>query len=157
MSLQLNLGQGGSEEGESGDTSPVTRSQIFLGLLIFLALNGHQLIISAIFQSFELIPIGKLSLMPAALNEIAGLSGSVFLIALKISAPVIVTLFIVDILTGVMGRTIPQSNPYLSFIPLRLGAGLLILALSFPVFGTIMDKLILETDSKLIEVLKNLK
>jgi flagellar biosynthetic protein FliR len=128
-----------------------------LGLLVFLALNGHHLIISAVFQSFELIPIGRLSLTPAALNGIAGLSGSVFLIALKISAPVIITLFIVDILTGVMGRTIPNSNLYQSFMPLRLGAGLLILALSFPVFGTIMDKLILETDSKLIEVLKNLK
>jgi flagellar biosynthetic protein FliR len=157
LGLQLNLGQGGSEEGESEDASPVTRLQVFLGLLIFLALNGHQLIISAIFQSFELVPVGKLSLTPVALNGIAGLSGSVFLIALKISAPVIITLFIVDILTGVLGRTIPQSNLYQSFMTLRLGAGLLILALSFPVFGTIMDKLLLETDSKLIEVLKNLK
>jgi flagellar biosynthetic protein FliR len=153
LGLQLNLDTDNQEEG----TSPIARFQVFLGLLIFLSLNGHHLLISSIFQSFELIPIGELKLSSLGLEHIWQFSGSVFLIALKISAPVIITLFILDLLLGILSRTTPQSNLYSNFMPLRLGTGLLILALSFPVFKTIIEKLLLNTNSEVTEVLKNLK
>jgi flagellar biosynthetic protein FliR len=153
LGLQLNLDADNQEEG----SSPIARLQVFLGLLIFLGLNGHHLLISAIFQSFELIPVGELKLASLALEHVWQFSGSVFLIALKISAPVIVTLFILDLLLGILSRTTPQSNLYSNFIPLRLGAGLLILALSFPVFKTIIEKLLLNTNSQVTQVLKSLK
>jgi len=153
LGLQLNLDADNQEEG----TSPIARFQVFLGLLIFLGLNGHHLLISAIFQSFELIPVGELKLASLALEHVWRFSGSVFLIALKISAPVIITLFILDLLLGILSRTTPQSNLYSNFMPLRLGTGLLILALSFPVFKTIIEKLLLNTNSEVTEVFKNLK
>jgi flagellar biosynthetic protein FliR len=153
LGLQLNLDADNQEEG----SSPIARLQVFLGLLIFLGLNGHHLLISAIFQSFELIPVGELKSASLALEHVWQFSGSVFLIALKISAPVIVTLFILDLLLGILSRTTPQSNLYSNFIPLRLGAGLLILALSFPVFKTIIEKLLLNTNSQVTQVLKSLK
>jgi len=153
LGLQLNLDADNQEEG----TSPIARFQVFLGLLIFLGLNGHHLLISSIFQSFELIPVGELKLSSLALEQVWQFSGSVFLIALKISAPVIITLFILDLLLGILSRTTPQSNLYSNFMPLRLGTGLLILALSFPVFKTIIEKLLLNTNSEVTEVFKNLK
>lgn len=153
LGLQLNLEAGNEEEG----SSPISKFQVFLGLLIFLGLNGHHLLISAIFQSFELIPVGEMKLSALALGHIWQFAGSVFLIALKIAAPVIVTLFILDLLLEILSRTTPQSNLYSNLMPLRLGTGLLILALSFPVFRTIIEKLLLNTNSKAIEVLKALK
>lgn len=153
MGLQLNLETDNQEEG----TSPIARFQVFLGLLIFLGLNGHHLLISAIFQSFELIPVGELKLASLALEQVWQFSSSVFIIALKISAPVIITLFILDLLLGILSRTAPQSNLYSNFMPLRLGTGLLILALSFPVFRTIIEKLLLNTNSEVAQVLKSLK
>jgi len=153
LGLQLNLETDNQEEG----SSPISRLQVFLGLLIFLGLNGHHLLLSAIFQSFELIPVRELRLSTLALEQIWQFSGSVFLIALKISAPVIITLFILDLLLGILSRTTPQSNLYSNFMPLRLGTGLLVLALSFPVFRTIIEKLLLNTNSEVTEVLKNLK
>lgn len=153
LGLQLNLESGDPEEG----MSPVSRLQVFLGLLIFLGLNGHHLLISSVFQSFELIPIGELKVSSFALERIIQLSGAVFVIALRIAAPVIVTLFIVDLLLGILGRTTPHSDLYSNFMPARLGAGLVILALSFPVFGAIMEKLLLNTNLKITEVLRSFK
>ncbi|HVP37373.1 MAG TPA: flagellar biosynthetic protein FliR, partial [Terriglobales bacterium] len=153
MGLQLNLDSDSQEEG----SSPIARFQVFLGLLIFLGLNGHHLLISSIFQCFELVPVGELKLSSLALKHLWQFSGSVFLIAFKVSVPVIVTLFILDLLLGIISRTTPQSNLYSNFIPLRLGAGLLILALSFPVFKTIIEKLLLNTNSEVAQVLKTLK
>ncbi len=153
LGLQLNLESGDEEEG----MSPISRLQVFLGLLIFVSLNGHHLLISSVFQSFELVPIGELNLSAIAFDKIIHFSSVIFIIALKIAAPVIVTLFILDLLIGIIGRTIPQTGFYSNFAPLRLGAGLLILALSFPVFGTIMEKLLLNSNVRITEILRSLK
>src|SRR5205085_9151791 len=63
--------------------------QTVLGTLVFLAINGHHMFIEAIYRSFELAPLGHLSANTKAMASLTLLAQQVFLIAIKLSGPMI--------------------------------------------------------------------
>ena len=68
-----------------------------IGLLVFLAMNGHHFLIQAIYRSYELAPV--MSLGPGAsaglLKFLTHIFSGMFVVALKIALPVMATVFLV--------------------------------------------------------------
>lgn len=134
---------------EGGQTTALSTLFELVAVLMFFSLNGHLLLIQALATSYQLFP---LSLEPArpALSEppaaaelarpavvtcLAGVvsgAGTIFAIALRISAPVVVGLLLSDLLLGIISRTIPQMNVFVISLPLQLALGLLVLFFSLP-------------------------
>jgi flagellar biosynthetic protein FliR len=74
------------------------------------------------------------------LDHILAFAGAVFIIGVKIAAPVLVTLFITDVCLGIVARTMPQMNMFIVGFQVKIGAGLLMLALSLPFFQYMFSK-----------------
>ena len=99
-------------------------------ILIFLLINGHHMIIRALFYSFSVIPIGQLTFTSDVIHELGLLMGEMFAIALRISAPIIAAVFIADVVLGVLSKTIPEMNVFMLGMPIKVFLGLFIITIT---------------------------
>ena len=111
-----------------------------LGMLILLSLNGHHLIISAFVDSYRSVGPGMVVLDGSVGEAIVKYSQDVFVIALKIAAPVLVALLLTDIAMGTISRAIPTLNVFFVGAPLKIAVGLVLVAVSLPLFGYVLER-----------------
>ena len=110
-------------------------------ILIFLLINGHHMIIRALFYSFEVIPLGQLTFSSDVISELGGLMAEMFSIALKISAPIIAAIFIADVVLGVLSKTIPEMNVFMLGMPIKVFLGFLIITVTISNAETLAEGL----------------
>lgn len=70
----------------------------------------------------------------------ARLSADIFIIGVKVGAPVLIAILVTEFALGVIARTVPQMNVWLVGFPLKIGIGLLTLALALPYIIFVFEK-----------------
>jgi flagellar biosynthetic protein FliR len=98
-----------------------------LGMVVFLAADGHHLLLIAFAKSYGVIPS-----FGAIQASFVSLLGTVLLISLQIAAPVMAVGFIVDAALALMVRAVPQMNVMHVGMPAKVGVGLAAVALGLP-------------------------
>ncbi len=114
--------------------------QTILATLIFLSINAHHLFIAAIADSFALVPPMHFTLTQQMMNGIITMSRDMFILAIKIGAPVMVALLITNVALAVVSKTMPQMNIMIVSFPLTIAGGLLIMILSIPLFAYMIQR-----------------
>lgn len=104
---------------------------MLVAIAMLLLFNGHHLVIRGVLDSFDVLPPMTLTLRPELLHVLRGLLASSYVLALKAAVPAVVILFLVTLMMGFLGRTVPQINILVVGFPLRIGVGLVALAASF--------------------------
>ena len=105
--------------------------QYILASLIFIVIGGPLFLLEALGDSLWLIVPGTLQFNPEIGQQVAVLFGEVFIIGIKVSAPVYwLTLLMLGVIEGLIARTVPQMNILLVGFPIRIGIGLMVLAWS---------------------------
>jgi len=99
-------------------------------ILVFLLVNGHHMIIRALFYSFEALPIEKMTFSASVIPELTSLLADMFGIALQIAAPVICAIFIVDVVLGILSKTMPEMNVFMLGMPIKIIIGLFIMIIT---------------------------
>jgi flagellar biosynthetic protein FliR len=102
-------------------------------VVVFLMLNGHHIIISALINSFELVPVGVFMMQKILMVKLLDLAGGLFLLAIKIGAPVIAALFFVSVGFGLVSKFAPQMNVMIVAFPLKIVAGLFLFGLTLEI------------------------
>ncbi len=102
-------------------------------VVVFLLLNGHHIVFMAVIDSFKLVPIGFFTMHDALLIKILELAGKLFILAVKIGAPVIASLAFVSVGFGMMAKFSPQMNVMIVAFPLKIIAGLLLFGLTIQI------------------------
>ncbi|WP_252178621.1 flagellar biosynthetic protein FliR [Endozoicomonas sp. 4G] len=130
LSLQMGLGMAVMFDPMNGAQIPVI-SQVFqlLSFLMFLAVDGHLVVISIVVESFNTLPIAPFHISQLAIGQLPALGGWMFASALLMVLPAIVALLIVMFTFGVMNRSAPQFNIFSLGFPLTMLAGIFILML----------------------------
>jgi len=124
----------------SGQVSILGRIWFIVATLTFLVINGHHLIISALAESYELIPPGVVITNAGLADMLIKYTAYVFVIALKIAAPLMVTLFLSDVALGTIAKTMPTMNVFFVGIPIKLGVGLSVMAIALPVCNFVLER-----------------
>jgi flagellar biosynthetic protein FliR len=112
-----------------------------ISILVFLALDGHHVLLRALGDSFRLVPVGSFSWLSHAATLGPLLSGyftKLFIIAFQVAAPAVATLFLSTLAMGILSRTVPQMNVFIVGLPLGVLVGLLITILSIQLLGTVL-------------------
>ena len=102
----------------------------YIGLLLFLLLNGHHWFLRAVNESFQFMPVGGIQIQPSLVEHFISLSSQIFAIGLRIAGPVIVVTIITDIVIGIIGRAAPQLHILILGLPLKLLVGFSCLSFS---------------------------
>jgi len=116
------------------NVSLINRFEILIATMLFLVLNMHHWFIGAIIESFQTIPPLGFVLTLDSLRMILNSAAQMFVVSVKIGAPVIITLFVTKVAIGIIAKTVPQMNIFIVGFPLTIGLGLIMLGLSMPVF-----------------------
>ncbi|MBU0988216.1 MAG: flagellar biosynthetic protein FliR [Proteobacteria bacterium] len=111
----------------------------FVAIILFLLLNGHHILLGALKESYEILPVGGLALNSEMLNKLIYLYGDMFVIALKIGAPVIAALLFTQVAFGLITKFIPQMNIMIVAFPVQIVIGLLFFGVSLNVLLSFMD------------------
>lgn len=151
--LQMGLGFATFYDPQSAAQTPVIGS--FLGLvmvLLFLALDGHLLMISALVESFTVLPIGAEPLAAASFSMSAQWGGQIFTVGLLLALPLVAALLLTNLALGVLSRTAPQLNIFAVGFPITLAIGFLALALTLPHLAQPLERLIQNGLATMLEV-----
>lgn len=112
----------------------ISEFQYLLGMLLFMTVNAHHIFLTAIVESYRLFPPFGAHFSGPFFQGLLILFREIFIIAIKISAPVMSVLIFSNISMGMVARTVPQMNIFAINFPLQIGIGLVFIGLSAPVF-----------------------
>ncbi|KFE48821.1 flagellar biosynthetic protein FliR [Pseudomonas congelans] len=127
ISTQMGMGFASMVDPTNG-VSSATIGQFFTMLvtLLFLAMNGHLVVLEILVESFTTMPVGS-GLLVNNFWELANGLGWVLSSGLRLVLPAITALLIINIAFGVMTRAAPQLNIFSIGFPLTLVLGMVIL------------------------------
>ncbi len=118
------------------------RMYYWLGITLFFALNGHHYLIYTLAQSFELVPLNTLILQDLSLPSMVNIFSGSFLIAFQIAVSIIFIILLVDVVIGLLSRTVPQLNILMLGLPLKVLVGMLSTIILLPAIGDLMVSII---------------
>lgn len=125
-----------------------------LATMIFLGIDGHHTILRAVSTSLTAVPPGSIMIRPALFQFMTETTGKVFAASIKICAPVVVTLFLVDIALGILARLIPQVNVFIEGSSIKILITIAVLALSLNLIVPVISGLFRGMDTEILKILK---
>lgn len=125
-----------------------------LATLFFLSINGHQIFISAFVQSFEVIPLTQASLSFGGFTHFGSIAQAILIIAIQLSAPILISLLFMNIAMAIVGRAVPQINVLVTSLPVNIMVGFFVLSVSIPYFVWQMRHLLEETTVQVFTMMK---
>jgi flagellar biosynthetic protein FliR len=133
--------------------SVVGRFQGLLALTLFLVMNGHHILVSAFASSYRLVPPMLAGLAGRAGSELIAATASVFTIAVRVSIPALVALFIAHIAIAMLAKTIRTMNVFTIGFPVKIALGLTVIGFSMPYFAFVLSQAISGTNTDIARIL----
>ena len=124
-------------------------------MVIMLCSNMHYFILSALSDSFELIPIGNAAIDSGALYDtMIQYMVNYFVIAVRISLPVQISIMLLNVVLGVLAKTAPQMNMFVVGIQLKIFVGFAVVMVTLGFLPNIVDFMYVEMQDIVVNILK---
>ena len=118
-------------------------------IMLFLSANGHHLFLLIISRSYDSFPAGSIPTIPVLTEGISHAGSTMLLHGLKLAAPILAAFLLLMVVLAVLARMVPEMNVLFVSLPLRVGLGLLMVAIFMPFissfvgeFAKLMEKLL---------------
>ena len=135
VSAAMGLGMANMIDPNMGNVPVISQFFIICSTLIFMGMGGHVLVISLILESFKSLPIGQMIAPDMLMAVLLQWSSMLFLGALLLALPIMVSLLFINIGVGVITRAAPALNIFAVGFPAMIMAGLVLLAASMSTIG----------------------
>ncbi len=140
LGFQMGFGVAEVIDPVTGAQAPVLSQMAYLiTLLLFLVLNIHHYFLLALGEGFRLLPPGLLKLSPSFFLELARQGEILFRLSLRILAPVLAILLLLQIAFGIICRFVPQINIMIVSFPLTIGVGLFFFGLTLELLAKVLN------------------
>ncbi len=145
IAMTMGLGFASMVDPANGVNVPVL-SQFFLivGTLLFLALGGHLMIIQLVVSSFQAMPVGVDGLERDSFWVIIRFSSQMFIGAIWIALPAMISILVITLAMGIMTRAAPQLNIFSVGFPVTILMGFVIMMLVLPTLLPRFNQLLLD-------------
>ncbi len=101
-------------------------------ILLFLSANGHHLFLLIISRSYEAFPVGSIPTIPVLAGGIVKAGSTMLIAGLRLAAPMLAAFLLLMVVLAVLARIVPEMNILFISLPLRVGLGLLMVAMFLP-------------------------
>jgi flagellar biosynthesis protein FliR len=155
ISFQMGFGFAMAADPQNGASVMVLSRwfQITATLMLF-SLNGHHMILKAIVESFRTIPMGAFTASDAAFTKLMFLASQLFVIGLKVAAPIMLAMLLTQVGMGLMAKFSPQVNLLATTAPLTIMMGFALLGLGATIWGAAMESYLVKLGPVLMNVAK---
>lgn len=103
--------------------------------LIFFSINGHHVVLKILVESFKVLPVGSFTVDSRVFSKMLFISGTMFVLAMKLAAPVLAVLMLTQIGLGLMSKFAPQVNILATGFPLTITVGFLFFGMTLVYWG----------------------
>jgi len=103
----------------------------YFGTLLFFISGCHHAMFAAFVRSFDLAPIGQLTLRGGVAELFVASTGKIFLIGLQMAAPMIAVNFVVNFTFAILARAAPGIQTYSESFGVRIMIGLTMFGATF--------------------------
>ncbi|RDE05907.1 flagellar biosynthetic protein FliR [Sphingomonas aracearum] len=136
IGTSMGIGFASAIDPQNGRSTPAL-GQFFSMLitLLFLAVNGHLVLVELIVKSYDALPPGAAWLGVDQVKNIALFGGYTFLAGLLLALPVGFLLLCLNLIVGMISRAAPSLNLFAVGMPASLAVGVVALALAMPAMG----------------------
>ena len=110
----------------------IDRLLYWIGVMVFLGIDGHHTLIVSIVDSFNYIGIGDLVVINN-LGYVIETFTKLMNTGFKIAIPFILTLLLTELLMGLISRSVPSFNVMLIGMPVKMLIGTVLLSVLLPV------------------------
>lgn len=110
-----------------GQTMVIARLLNAIAMLIFLALDGHLMLIMTLAESFHALPIADAPLTGGGWFLLVSAGSQIFAGGLLLALPIIATLLTLNLVMGILNRVSPQFSIFAVGFPITLLAGVAML------------------------------
>jgi flagellar biosynthetic protein FliR len=128
-----------------GQSSALGDLYFMFTLVVFLLIGGHRGMIRGVRASFDALPLMSVSVTQDVLALLLDLFKAATVLAFQIAAPVLVTMLVVDLVMGLIGRTIPQMNVMSAALSVRAAVGLMVVWIGLSLTGEVVGKAIVQS------------
>mgnify|MGYP006088510143 FL=1 len=135
ISASMGLGMANMVDPNMGNVPVISQFLIICSTLIFLGLGGHVLVITLLLESFNLLPIGEAIDIQPLIALVIEWSSMIFLGAVLIGLPIMISLLFINIGLGVITRAAPALNIFAVGFPAMILAGIILLSMSMSSIG----------------------
>ncbi len=153
MAMSMGLGFAMLVDPQRGVSVPVlSQFMVIIGILVFLALDGHLALLRLLVDSFTLLPVGQ-ALSLDGIGTLIAWGTDMFIGALRLALPGVIALLVVNTAFGVMSRAAPTLNLFAVGFPAALLLGFVILVLNIPNFTPTFSDLLQRSLGAVAEML----
>ncbi len=138
----------------SAQVSIMAQFQYLLAVLVFLAVDGHHIFLSAIAESYRIVLPFDFHFSGELAQAISELAKDIFIVAIKAGAPAITALLMVSIGFGLISRTVPQIHIMIVGFPVKIAVGLIGIGLALPLVARMMGTIFLGFGGRLHDLLR---
>ena len=131
--MQMGFGMASLFDPQTHDRSMVLAQwQSTIALLLFLSVDGHHMLVQAVAESFRRVPPGAVGIGSAGFGMTVTFASGIFVLALKLAAPVLILVLLTNAGLGALGKLVPQLNVMVVGFPVNVAAGFFILIAAQP-------------------------
>lgn len=112
------------------------------------------IVFQTIAVSFKTLPIGAATFKEPLLNYIINATTKVFSLGFKIGAPIIVTLFLVELAFGMLSRMIPQINIFIEGVPIKILITMILITVSLSFIAPVIAGLFKGMDTDFMKIMR---
>jgi len=138
MSNVMGLSMATVFDPEIGPSTEVSRLYTIVATLIFIAMDAHHDLIAVFVKSYEWLPAGSLN-AGTLVALCVSFTAKLFVVALKLSAPIVIIMLVANLILGFIGKAVPQMNVFFVGQPVHIFFGFLTMLISLPVFVYLMQ------------------
>ena len=140
IDMQIGFGMINVFDPQYGQQVPLVGNfKFLLALVVFLALQGHHVIITALAENFRSVPLGAPLHLDNAVFFLIDIVANMFVMALRIALPVLGTVLMTDVALGILARIMPQMNVFVVGITGKLVVGMFMLYLILPFYVSFLE------------------
>jgi flagellar biosynthetic protein FliR len=130
MSGSMGLSMANMVDPNMGSVPVLSQFFNIMGTLVFLGMGGHLIVFGLVMESFKLIPIGQAFFSQDMLGKMINWSAMMFLGALLIALPVMMTLLFINVGLGFVARAAPTLNIFTVGFPALILMGFIVMIFS---------------------------
>lgn len=146
IALGMGLGFAQTVDPQNGVSVPIVSQFLtIVATLLFISLDGPALIVKMLADSFIWLPIGPIGFSPETFWRVVGFGQSMFINAILVALPVIISLLMVNLAMGVITRAAPQLNIFSIGFPATLLVGFFLMLVSSPTWVPNLEHFLQQT------------
>jgi len=128
ISFMMGFSMATAIDPQNGVSMPIVSQFLsLLTLMLLFSLNMHHWILLFVNESLTAIPLGSFVMQEKLFGYMMHAATQIFVVGFMIAFPIVALSWMVDIIFGMLMKTMPQFNLLVIGMPIKIGVGLAVI------------------------------